>query len=120
MAESSDLLQCICHDEGVTDDLVRRFTKPNWEKFLQSVGVWSKLVGSRAEIAKDFIAQHGDFANIAIPQGAGNHTRCYKYFTDSTKQERGASAKRKQDAERDAASTSADGMWKLSYRVVWE
>ena len=108
-----ETLQCICHDECVSDKLVRAFTESTWESFLKSVGIWSDLVGNRAELAKSFVTQHGGFRDIAIPHDAGNHERCYKYFTDASKQYRGLIAKQKQDA----ATPSVAGMFPLIFKL---
>lgn len=65
--QDSAVLRCICHDSSVSDDLVRKFTEDSWQTFLKSVGIWKDLVGIRAEIAKNFVAEYGGFEDIAIP-----------------------------------------------------
>ncbi len=55
--EEGEVLKCICHDEGVTDTIVRPVTEITWASFLKSVGVWKDLVGSRSEIARNFVDQ---------------------------------------------------------------
>jgi len=106
--EHSANLQCICHDSNVTDPVVRPFDDLTWGTFLESVGVWKDLIGPRCDIAKGFVEEHGGFEDVPIPPNAGSHNRCYRYFTDSTKQSRGAKAKRKHD---DEAASSAHGMF---------
>ena len=112
MAASGSVQQCICHDEGVVGDDFKHFTDSTWVTFLKSVGVWKDLVGGRAEIAKNFVAKNGGFTDIAMPKDATFHHRCYKYFTDSTKQARGMkAAARELERKRDSVSNNADGMF---------
>ena len=107
-SDDESSLKCICHDTNVKEKTVKPFTVTRWASFLKSVGVWQGLIGSRADIAKDFIAQYGGYTDIAVPPGAGCHDRCHNYFTDSSKQKRGRMEKRKYEE----ASTSKEGMFK--------
>lgn len=102
--------RCFAHCSSVSEDL-KPFTTTRWNTFVSSVNIWKDLVGYQADIARAFLREVGPDAlvdtavvrlPVVVPEFGGYHPTCYRYFTDSSKQERGKLNKDKQKT--DAAS----------------
>ncbi len=105
--------RCFAHCSSVSEDL-KPFTSKRWNTFLSSVIIWKDLVGYQADIARAFLdevqvgpdALLGDTASLPVPEFGGYHPTCYRYFTDSSKQDRGKLNNEKQQINAASCQTS--------------
>lgn len=95
---NSTKIRCYAHLQGVVGDIIP-FKESTWSTYWRCVGIWRELVGNQAEIARCFVKEDG-----------GNHSKCYNYFTDFSKQ---VGAKKKQNE-----GMSCKGTWYLAIYIT--